>query len=57
MPEPTNIEKLEGARNDIADVYADEAKDNIHDNGNLSVMNNALLSIETAIQTLKARNT
>lgn len=51
----SNIQMLKLARDKVAAVYANEATDEHYDNGNLTTMNNAILSIQNAIQTLKAR--
>ncbi|GAF89331.1 unnamed protein product [marine sediment metagenome] len=50
-----NLEKLKDARDKIAEVYEAEAKDEHHDNGNLTTMNDAILHIESAIDTLEKR--
>ena len=49
------IDKLIDARDKIAEVYESEATDEVPDNGNLSTMNEAILKINMAIKTLKAR--
>lgn len=53
MGRPQDITKLEGARNDIADVYQSQATDDAADNGNLTKLNAALLAINEAILDIK----
>ena len=48
-----NIEKLKKARDIIAKVYEEEAIDEISDDGNLSTLNAALLSINQAIRNIE----
>ena len=55
MVNNANIQKLEKARDDLAQVYKDEATDDVPDNGNLINIHKAILSIECAIQCLKKR--
>lgn len=49
----TNIEKLESARDKVVQVYEDEAKDEIPDNGNLTTLNNVILGINNSLKYLK----
>ena len=41
--------KLVNARNEVAEVYKSQATDDSADNGNLTKLNNAILSINEAI--------
>ena len=50
-----NLEKLTTARDKLAQVYKDEACDELQDNGNLINMHQAIIHIEQAIQILKKR--
>lgn len=50
-----NIQHLKTARDKLVDVYSSEAKDNLHDNGNLTVLNNGILAVEKLIEALEAR--
>ena len=55
MTSRENIDKLKDARDKIAEVYESEVQDDIHDNGNLTLMNNAIMFTEDSIQKLKSR--
>lgn len=55
MAEQTNIEKLETARDRLANVYKDEATDDIMDNGNLIKIHEAIIKVEEALYELKQR--
>ena len=55
MAEDTNLEKLKRARNDLAKVYKDEVIDEIPDNGNLSMINKTILSLQRVIKHLEDR--
>ena len=50
-----NIDKLKDARNKLAEVYESEVMDEVYDNGNLTTMNQAIISIEQAIKNLEKR--
>jgi len=54
MPE-SNIQKLELARNKIADVFKNEVEDDHFDNGNLDAMTHAIKELEIVIVKLKER--
>ena len=55
IPQEENINKLKLARDKVADVYKDEATDDINDNGNLSILNGAIGSINNVIEALIKR--
>lgn len=55
MPAESNIEKLKLARDKLADVYEDEVRDEVFDNGNLDNINNAVKFVEMAIRELNRR--
>lgn len=50
-----NLGEMKTARDKLAQVYKDEACDEIHDNGNLINIHQAIIHIETAIQILEKR--
>lgn len=50
-----NIAKLQDVIKEIAEVFKDEVDDGIHDNGNLSLMTDAIVAIENVIQVLENR--
>lgn len=50
-----NIEKLKASRDKLAQVYKDEACDEIHDNGNLINIHQAIIHIEQALAILERR--
>ena len=56
MEEETNVDKLKSVKDKLAQVYKDEASDDIYDNGLLSVLNGAVLSVEQAIQIFVGRS-
>ena len=56
MAEEDNLEKLKTARDKLAQVYKDEACDEIHDNGNLINIHHAIIHTETAIQIIGKRS-
>ena len=51
-----NIAKLKDNIKEIAEVFLDEVSDNIHDNGNLSLMTDAIAAIENVIAVLEKRD-
>jgi len=51
----TNLEKLIEARDSLAQVYKNEACDELSDNGNLINIHQSIIHIEQAIQILKKR--
>ena len=55
MEQNPNIQKLKDARALIAQVYEDEVNDELHDNGNLTILNNAVLNIAKALETIEGR--
>lgn len=55
MAEETNLEKLKRARDDLAKVYKDEVMDEIPDDGNLSMINKTVLSLQKVIKHLEDR--
>jgi hypothetical protein len=55
MPEETNITKLMGVREKLAQVYKDEASDDLYDNGTLTKINLCVSTVEQVIDTLKKR--
>lgn len=50
-----NIKRLSDAKVRLAMVYESEARDDVFDNGFLSIVNNGIMNIEQAIKILKAR--
>lgn len=50
-----NIQKCETAKNLLVDVFSDEAKDELYDNGNLTTITEAIKGIENIIECLKKR--
>ena len=53
MGRKEDIQKLEDARDKIAEVYESQATDDIPDNGNLTRLNNTLLSLNESIKDIK----
>ena len=52
VQENPSIAKLKTARDKLAEVYESEVKDDKPDNGNLSIINNAILSIEDCLKNM-----
>ena len=50
----TIIERLEEMRDELADIYSEEVKDDLPDNGNLTNLNSLILDLNALISTLKA---
>lgn len=50
-----NIETLKNCRDNVADVFKDEAVDEVFDNGNLSQLTTIIQGLENAIKTLSLR--
>lgn len=58
MPqEENNIDKLKGVRDKLAQVFKDEVTDDLHDNGNLSNLYSAIITVEKVIEALEKRTT
>ena len=55
MEKADKIDKLQSARDLIVAVYEAEATDDLLDNGNLSVLNGAVLSISNALGKIQSR--
>ena len=55
MPEDPNLVKLKDARDKCAEVFEAEATDDLHDNGNLDNIHQAVIHIENAIQIIERR--
>jgi len=51
----SDIEKLKTARDKIAEVYQNQAIDDLSDDGNLSALNNALLNLNIAIKKIETQ--
>ena len=54
MTRQEDITKLEDARDKVAEVYKSQATDDTVDNGNLTSLNHALLTLNEAIKKIKA---
>ena len=55
MVEDGSIEKLTVCKDKLAQVYKDEVSDDVYDNGLLTLINSAVLSVEQAIKNLNER--
>ena len=55
MEEQSDLQKLKQIRNSLAVVYKSQVMDDIHDNGNLSTLNESILSVESVIKELEQR--
>jgi hypothetical protein len=55
MAEKTTLEKLIEVRNDLAQVFKVEATDEVYDNGTLSLISNAITTVEQIIEKIKKR--
>ena len=55
MEKADKIDALQNARDLVVSVYEAEATDDKLDNGNLSVLNGAILSINSSIGTIEKR--
>ena len=55
MPEKTDIEKAEEARNNCGEIFENQVKDDVYDNGLLDMITTATKDLEKLIQKLKAR--
>ncbi len=53
MGHDEDITKLKDARDKIAEVYETQATDDASDNGNLTSLNNAVLTLNEAIEKIK----
>lgn len=53
MTNEEDITKLKDARNKIAEVYESQAIDDAPDNGNLTSLNNAILTLNESIKKIK----
>lgn len=56
MPEEPDIEKLRRVRNILADVFSNQVKDEVYDNGFLNVCGSAIRAAEDLIEILKKRS-
>ncbi len=56
MPANPNIARLETVKDLLAQVYEEEVKDNVYDNGNLDNLNNAVKNVENAQRVLIVRD-
>lgn len=52
----TSLENLFTARNKLAKAYETEVNDDLHDNGNLEKIHEAIKIVEDAIQIIQNRN-
>jgi len=50
-----DLEQLKKVRNDLANVYKTQACDEMHDNGNLENIHQAIIHVENAILELERR--
>ncbi len=53
MGNEEDITKLKDARNKIAEVYESQATDNLPDDGNLTSLNSAVLTLNEAIRKIE----
>ena len=53
MTREDDIEKLKDARNKVAEVYESQATDEVADNGNLTSLNSAILTLNEAIKKIE----
>ena len=53
MTNEEDVAKLKDARNKVAEVYESQVKDEVADNGNLTNLNNAILTINEVIIVVK----
>jgi len=53
--EDNDLEQLKKARRDIANVYKSQVNDDIMDNGNISDLNKAIISIQSVIKWMEAQ--
>ena len=53
MGNEEDINKLKDARNKIAEVYESQATDDAKDNGNLTHLNNSILTLNDAIKKIE----
>ena len=51
-----DLKQLKACRDTLSNVYKSQVQDEIMDNGNLTTINNAILSINTVIAWLEAQN-
>ncbi len=55
MEEDTNLKKLKRARDDLAKIYKDEVIDDLPDDGNLTMINKTVLSLQKVIKHIEDR--
>ena len=55
MATEEDIQKLKDARDKIAEVYESQATDDLTDNGNLTKLNNAILSVNESIKEIQSQ--